>query len=695
MARFPFSFRSKISGNPRLDLALATNFDKAASEEWVASYVASHGGGGSSVASGVSVTPTGSIAATDVQAALAELDAEKQPLLTTGSVTTTHILDGTIVDGDVSASANISLSKLATDPLARANHTGTQAQSTVTNLTTDLAGKQPLDSDLTTIAALDSGTSAGVLATEAAGWVKRTYAQVKTSLGLVKADVGLGNVDNTSDANKPVSTAQQTALDLKANLASPTLTGTPAAPTAADGTNTTQIATTAFVNAATGNASTVRPVCIVASTDATSIANATTTFITFNTELTDTDAMFSASSDKITLNTAGTYNVSSVVEFAANATGVRLCGLYHYNSAGTLRRKIGLDSDVASSAVNYIGNLSGIIAADAGDYVKLLVYQTSGGALSLSSTNITTYTAMLSVAWVGGTGSAWGNAGAKVTHDTTQNLTTGTLTVLALNTETFDIDGMHSNTTNNSRLTCVTPGTYYIRGAVEFAANATDSTLRQVLIRLNGATTISAQRGNSMTSDVEQSRLETSCIYQLNAGDYVELLARQDSGSTIAVNNNAYSPFLEAVRIGYQSNPQNIGVLGRMTKATQTFTTGTEAKFTGFTQTVENNAAVVDVDTANSRIYGMKTGNYTVNAGIGFPANATGSRYLVVKKNGSTVLFYETGAASPTAGVGTNMSGVQLIDLVAGDYIEMSGYQSSGGNLDASAWLSLQFNGPA
>lgn len=67
---------------------------------------------------------------------------------------------------------------------------------------------------------------------------------------LVKGDVGLGNVDNTSDANKPVSTAQQTALNLKANLAGPTFTGTPAAPTAAPGTNTTQIATTAFVQAA-------------------------------------------------------------------------------------------------------------------------------------------------------------------------------------------------------------------------------------------------------------------------------------------------------------------------------------------------------------------------------------------------------------------------------------------------------------
>ncbi|HEY9351618.1 MAG TPA: hypothetical protein VIP28_00145, partial [Nocardioides sp.] len=41
---------------------------------------------------------------------------------------------------------------------------------------------------------------------------------------LSKADVGLTNADNTSDANKPVSTATQTALNLKANSASPALT---------------------------------------------------------------------------------------------------------------------------------------------------------------------------------------------------------------------------------------------------------------------------------------------------------------------------------------------------------------------------------------------------------------------------------------------------------------------------------------
>lgn len=44
------------------------------------------------------------------------------------------------------------------------------------------------------------------------------------NISLDKTDIGLGNVDNTSDAGKPVSTAQQTALDAKAPLASPQFT---------------------------------------------------------------------------------------------------------------------------------------------------------------------------------------------------------------------------------------------------------------------------------------------------------------------------------------------------------------------------------------------------------------------------------------------------------------------------------------
>jgi len=59
--------------------------------------------------------------------------------------------------------------------------------------------------------------------------------------------VGLGNVNNTSDASKPVSTATQTALNLKAQLASPALTGTATAVTI----NATGTITASIINAST------------------------------------------------------------------------------------------------------------------------------------------------------------------------------------------------------------------------------------------------------------------------------------------------------------------------------------------------------------------------------------------------------------------------------------------------------------
>lgn len=51
--------------------------------------------------------------------------------------------------------------------------------------------------------------------------------------------------------------AISSAISSKANNASPILTGTPVAPTATAGTNTTQIATTAFVATAVGNINTL------------------------------------------------------------------------------------------------------------------------------------------------------------------------------------------------------------------------------------------------------------------------------------------------------------------------------------------------------------------------------------------------------------------------------------------------------
>ena len=129
-----------------------------------------------------------------------------------------------------------------------------------------------------------------------AGTTAQYWRGDKTWAVLNKTAVGLGNVDNTADVSKPVSTATQAALDLKVNragdtmgghlglptgpsisqavrrdfvdaevsalnatialkapIANPVLTGNPQGPTPLVGNNSTSLATTAFVTRAVTN----------------------------------------------------------------------------------------------------------------------------------------------------------------------------------------------------------------------------------------------------------------------------------------------------------------------------------------------------------------------------------------------------------------------------------------------------------
>ena len=90
------------------------------------------------------------------------------------------------------------------------------------NIQTQFTGKQDTLVSATNIKTINSTTLLGsgniaveptITATTSADY----YRGDKTFATLNKTAVGLGNVDNTSDANKPVSTATQTALDAKTN----------------------------------------------------------------------------------------------------------------------------------------------------------------------------------------------------------------------------------------------------------------------------------------------------------------------------------------------------------------------------------------------------------------------------------------------------------------------------------------------
>lgn len=133
----------------------------------------------------------------------------------TAGTNTTQIASTAFVQTGLSSKADSSHTHLWADitdkPTTFAPSTHAHAISDITGLQSALDGKEP---------AFATGSTSEFLRGD------------KTFVAITKSTVGLGNVDNTSDSTK---------------FSNTTLTGVPVAPTAAPGTNTTQLATTAFV----------------------------------------------------------------------------------------------------------------------------------------------------------------------------------------------------------------------------------------------------------------------------------------------------------------------------------------------------------------------------------------------------------------------------------------------------------------
>lgn len=179
---------------------------------------------------------------------------------------------------------------------------------------------------------------------------------------ITKSTISLGNVDNTSDANKPVSTATQSALDLKAPISSPTFTDVPAAPTASVGTNTTQIATTAFVLA---NQTPAPTFLHVQDQKAYNVAGGsmvadTWTVRVLNTSVKNTISGASLGSNQITLP-AGTYEIDAEQVWVAPGSATAFVAAIFVD---------GTKSDI-QSVTHYVGSGFGNMPVRCGGQVTL------------------------------------------------------------------------------------------------------------------------------------------------------------------------------------------------------------------------------------------------------------------------------------------------------------------------------------
>lgn len=135
---------------------------------------------------------------------------------------------------------------------------------------------------------------------------------------------------------------------------------------------------------------------------------------------------------------------------------------------------------------------------------------------------------------------------ARVYNSAALSIPNGLVTALTFNSERYDTDNIHSTSSNTSRLTATTAGTYLIIANVSFASNTTGE--RVCRIRLNGTTTIGNVAAAPVTGDSTTQSVSTQ--YALAAGDYVEVEAFQTSGGALNVEANAnYSPEFSMIRL--------------------------------------------------------------------------------------------------------------------------------------------------
>ncbi|HRT83932.1 MAG TPA: hypothetical protein P5523_04775, partial [Bacteroidales bacterium] len=256
-------------------------------------------------------------------------------------------------------------------------------------------------------------------------------------------------------------------------------------------------------------------------TTSQSIPTNTDTLIDYETVDYDTHGAFNLSTDRYTAPLAGYYAIAVSTEYAANGTGQRATQLY---KNGSLFCELGAHATVSASFTSRVfGNTT--LYLNAGDYLELYGYQSSGGNLNLCvSGDDYTYVSINRI-----TGPALPVAGETVAcyayADSVQTILVDTVfTKINFTNTDFDTHGAFS--TANDRYTAPMSGIYELFTQVRldggFSANETETAFYK-----NGVEVLRTNKNVVGGGD----GLVMQGMLKLNAGDYVEVFVKSTSGS--------------------------------------------------------------------------------------------------------------------------------------------------------------------
>lgn len=209
-------------------------------------------------------------------------------------------------------------------------------------------------------------------------------------------------------------------------------------------------------------------------------------------------------------------------------------------AAGTGRNRHYIVRNGTSGAFSLtVRKVGGTGVTVAQGYTAILIYNDSDivkGPEWVSTTGEIARTSLPAAIW------------ARAYHNANQSISTSTETAVALNSERNDTDSIHDNSTNNSRLTCRTAGVYLITGQLRYAAHATG--WRRAGIKIGGTTYIGLRDTPSL-GGTDEATASVATIYPLAVNEYVELIAYQNSGSSLNVlSTGSFSPEFMMVRLG-------------------------------------------------------------------------------------------------------------------------------------------------